>query len=220
MAQDGCLEYVLHEVGQRALEHDEEGEAEQAERHRLAGLGVRPVEQQELRQREQGQQEQEEYVVAAVAIRFAMAQQGGQQHRHDGDEEELVREQEQRLRPGGAEPHAKPLEAPGCGKETQRCAMVAADLHPVFAGSEEEAAEHGPAEAEEHLVGMPLKTREGRRRRLDDACEHERPQHRQAQAGEAGQREEGTEADEPEGVSGKAHAAARHSLSRQRERGW
>jgi hypothetical protein len=71
--------------------------------------------------------------------------------------------------------------------------VVAADAYPVLGRGQQETAEHGPAKAEEHLVGMPLVRGQKRRRWRDDAGEDQRPEDGQAHAGEAGEGEEGAE---------------------------
>ena len=64
------------------------------------------------------------------------------------------------------------------------------DLHPT--------AQHGPAEAEEHFMGMPLNRGEWSLRGRQGAAEHQCPGHWQQHAGQAGQGEKRAEADEPE----------------------
>jgi len=85
-------------------------------------------------------------------------------------EEEVAAEAEDERRQRAGKPHAGALEQPGGDEDDQRQAVVAADLHPVLAGGEQEAAENRPAEAEEHLVRVPLAGRERGRGRAARAA--------------------------------------------------
>jgi hypothetical protein len=83
-AQDVDLEGAAHELGQRAFEHDQEGDAEQAEGHAPAEVESDRVEQeQDLGDPEQRQDDQEETVVQSIAVGMAMADQGGEQQGDD-----------------------------------------------------------------------------------------------------------------------------------------
>ncbi len=55
-----------------------------------------------------------------------------------------------------------PFEQPCGDQEHQRLAMVAANLNPVLGSGEQESAENGPAEAEEHLMSVPLNDRKAK----------------------------------------------------------
>ncbi len=206
-AQDVDLEGGTHELGQRALEHDQEGDAEEAERHAPAEVEVLGREQQRLGREEQRQDEQEEDVVDAVAVAGAMADQRREQQGDDGRKEQVGGDQEKRGRPASAEAHGDTLDDPGGGQRHQDAAVVAADADPVLAGGQQEAAEYRPAEAVEHLVSVPLRRREGRRRGRQHALEDQDPDDGQGGAGEAGEGEEGTEADQPERMRGKDHGS-------------
>ena len=201
------LEGGTHELGLRALEHDQEGDAEQAEGHAPADIEVIGREERRLGDPEQRQDDQKENVVAAVVVLVAIADQGGEQQGDDGEQEEIVAQQEQRDRPAAAEAHADALENPSRRKKHQGSAVIAADADPVLGRRQQKAAEDGPAEAEEHFVGMPLDRREILRRGGQDALENQDPDDRQAQPGEAGEGEERPEADQPQGVSAREHGA-------------
>ena len=207
VAQDVHLEQALHELGQGALQHHQKSHPVEADGHRHAGVEMRLVQHQQLG-RDEGRQHDIEEGIVGKAVLPAMAQQRPQQHGHDGGEEQQVGEPEQQRRPAGAEGHADPLDHPGRHQPDQRPPMPAAHLHPVLGGGEQEAAHHRPAEAEEHLVGMPLERAHRAGRRRQRAGEDQRPQQREGQPGEAGEQKEGAEADEPEGMGGEVHGWA------------
>ncbi len=204
-AQDIDLERGTHELGQRAFEHDQEGDAEQAEGHAPADIEVIGREEQRLGDPEQRQDDQEQDIVAAVVVLVAVADQRGEQQGDNGEQEEVVGEQEERQRPAAAEAHANALEYPRRREKHQGGAVIAADADPVLGRGEQKAAEDGPAETEEHFVGVPLDRREILRGGGQDALEDQDPGDRQAQAGEAGEGEEGPEADQPEGMGAGEH---------------
>ena len=123
--------------------------------------------------------------------------------------DQLARSDERldRIKAGGAaaEAHANALENPSRREKHQGGAVIATDADPVLARRQQEAAENGPAETEEHFVGVPLDRREILRGGGQDALEDQDPGDRQAQAGEAGEGEEGPEADQPEGMGAGEH---------------
>ena len=201
------IEGAAHELSQGAFEHDQEGDAEQAEGHAPAEVEVIGLKEQDLGDPEQRQDDQEEAVVQSIAIGLAVADQGGEQQGDDAGNEQVGGDQEQRVRPSGAEAHGKTFEQPGGGEQDQGGAVIAADADPVFAGGQQEAPEHGPAEAEEHFVGMPLDRRKAWRRCRHDPLEYHDPDDRQAEPGEAGEDEKWPEADQPEGVGAGEHVA-------------
>lgn len=82
---------------------------------------------------------------------------------------------------------------------------MASHRDPVFRGREQEAAEDGPAEAEEHFVGVPLQRGNGGGGQGEGAGKDGGPQQGQAQAGQAGEGEEGAKAHQPQRVFGKFH---------------
>jgi hypothetical protein len=155
LAQDSGLESGFHEAGEGAFQHDQEGQAEQADGHGVAGREIVAVEHQVLGD-EEGRQHDHEEGVVAVAVLAAVANQRPQQHGGDGAEKEVVGQHGDRQRQAAAEAHGQALDDPGCGQQHQCRAVVAADIDPVLGRGEQEAAQHGPAEAEEHFVGMPL----------------------------------------------------------------
>ena len=204
-AQDLDLEHALHELRQRPLKHDEEGDPEETQGHAPADGKGRGIEQQVLGDQEERECDEEEAVVHPVAVVLTVRDQRAQQHGHDGDEKEVVGQQEQRPRQVAGEPHSESLQQPGGHQHHQCRAVIAADVNPVLGGGEQKASEHRPAEAEEHLVGVPLRRREWRCRSRQRAGEDQRPDNGQQGAGDAGQREEGPEADQPERVLHRKH---------------
>jgi len=84
--------------------------------------------------------------------------------------------------------------------------MMAANADPILGCGEQKAAENRPAEAEEHLMGMPAQP-------VDRACgqaaagENLDPDERQQGAGCAAEQEEGTETDQPERMTHNGHDA-------------
>jgi hypothetical protein len=113
------------------------------------------AEQQVLGDQEQRQDDQEEVVVAEGVVAM-VADQRPQQHGDNGGEEQVAGQAEDQWWQFAGKPHAGAFEQPGRDEDDQRRAVVAANLHPVLGRGEQEAAEDGPAEAEEHLVRVPL----------------------------------------------------------------
>jgi hypothetical protein len=146
-----------------------------------------------------------------------VAQQRPQQHRDDAQKQQIGQPEQQR-RPAGTEGHADALDNPRRRQPDQRGPVPATHLHPVFGGGEQEAAEHGPAEAEEHLVGVPLERAHRARRGRQLAGEHQRPQQRKGQPGQAGEQEKRAEADEPEGMGRQFHGQSDEVAQGQRWR--
>ena len=109
-----------------------------------------------LGETESWQDEQEKQVVAAVAIRVAMANQGGKQERNDADQEKLAAEPEQYGWQVPAKGNDQAFNQPGSGEIDQHAAVIAAHIDPVFGRGEQKATEHGPAETVEHFVSVPL----------------------------------------------------------------
>jgi hypothetical protein len=173
------------------------------------------AEQEVLGDQEQRQDDQEEVVVAEGVVAM-VADQRPQQHGDDGGEEEVAGQAEDQWWQFAGKPHAGAFEQPGRDEDDQRRAVVAADLHPVLGRGEQEAAEDGPAEAEEHLVRVPLAGRERCRWRRQRAREDQRPEHRQAESRQAGEGKEGSEADQPQRVGRKAHAGSVLWVARER----
>src|SRR5574343_147084 len=82
---------------------------------------------------------------------------------------------------------------------------MAAHIDPVFRRCQEKAAENCPAKAIEHLVGVPADRIEAALRQADLATENQNPQQRENDAGQAGEAEKRTKADQPERVSRRKH---------------
>ncbi|MPM85706.1 hypothetical protein SDC9_132787 [bioreactor metagenome] len=199
LAQDLDLEGCLHESRQGAFEHDQEGHAEQRDGHAVASRKVVAVEYQVFGYQEGRQHDHEECVVA-VAVLAAIADQRPHQHGGDAAKKGVVGEHGDRQRPLAAEAHGQPLDDPGSSEQHQGRSVIAADVDPVLGRGEQEAPQYRPAEAEEHLMGMPLNRCERRVRGRQAAAEHQRPGDGEEHAGKAGEGEEGAEADEPQRV--------------------
>jgi hypothetical protein len=115
--------------------------------------------------------------VVAVAVLAAVADQRPQQHGDDAAEEQRLLLSRNSGR-GQLPPKLMPIRSTiqARGQQHQRRAVVAADIDPVLGRSEQEAAEHRPAEAEEHLVGVPLDGVKGAARRRQLTTENQRPE--------------------------------------------
>jgi hypothetical protein len=139
---------VLSSITRKATRNSARG-------HRCAGLEVLCAEQEVLGDQEQRQNDQEEVVVAEGVVAM-VADQRPQQHGDNGGEEQVAGQAEDQWWQFAGKPHAGAFEQPGRDEDDQRRAVVAANLHPVLGRGEQETAEDGPAEAEEHLVRVPL----------------------------------------------------------------
>jgi hypothetical protein len=90
MAQDVDFEDALHELRQRAFQHDQEGDAEEAEGHGPANLKTVRQQDENFCQGKDRQNDQKELIVLTITVALAMPDQGGEQQADNAEQKQLA----------------------------------------------------------------------------------------------------------------------------------